>query len=198
MTERIRCIKGFIFDLDGTLVDSTLDFRLLKSLVGCPDGTDILVHVASIEDESARVHATNIIQQHELADAHQSDWMPGAERLVSKLSELGLPMAIVTRNFAEAARIKIQRNAIPISLLLSREDAPPKPDPTALLMVAKQWQLAPGDIIYIGDYLYDVQAAKRASMLACLFAPDSVPHYASEADIICQDFEKLLPVLEMI
>jgi len=48
--------------------------------------------------------------------------------------------------------------------VLTREDAPAKPDPTALLMVANTWQLRPEDCLYVGDFIYDQQAAENAGM----------------------------------
>ena len=73
-------------------------------------------------------------------------------------------MAIVTRNCREATAIKLANNAIPIDIVLTREDAPAKPDPTALLMVARQWQLNAEDCLYVGDFIYDQLAAENAGM----------------------------------
>ena len=36
MTIHDNNIRGVIFDLDGTLVSSELDFSLIKAQVGCP------------------------------------------------------------------------------------------------------------------------------------------------------------------
>jgi HAD superfamily hydrolase (TIGR01549 family) len=195
MIKRMQEIKGVIFDLDGTLVESRLDFALLKSLVGCPEGVDILGHIESITDAAVKLDAMRIVQTHELQDAESAAWLPGARNLVAQLAKRNLPMAIVTRNFSEAAQIKITRNNIPISLIICREDAPPKPDPTALQMIARRWQLPANRIVYIGDFLYDIQAAKRADMLACLYAPDSLPPYADQADFVCQHFDDLVSAL---
>lgn len=195
MIDRMQNIKGVIFDLDGTLVESRLDFALLKSLVGCPAGLDIMGHIDSISDAEARKNAMHIVQTHELQDAESAAWLPGAENFVQHLLSRNLPMAIVTRNFSEAAQIKVTRNNIPISLIICREDAPPKPDPTALQMIARRWQLPANRIVYIGDFLYDIQAAKRADMLACLYAPDSLPPYADQADFVCQHFDDLVSAL---
>jgi len=48
--------------------------------------------------------------------------------------------------------------------VLTRECAPAKPDPTALLMIAEQWQIAPTQCLYVGDYIYDQLAAEKAGM----------------------------------
>jgi HAD superfamily hydrolase (TIGR01549 family) len=84
--------------------------------------------------------------------------------MVEKVQAHKLPMAIVTRNCRQATAIKVANNSIPIDYVLTREDAPAKPDPTALLMVANTWQLQPEDCLYVGDFIYDQQAAENAGM----------------------------------
>lgn len=42
MKTQIEAIKGVIFDLDGTLVSSELNFSLIKAQVGCPADQDLL------------------------------------------------------------------------------------------------------------------------------------------------------------
>lgn len=183
-------ILGVIFDLDGTLVHSSLDFRALDSAVNCPPHTDLLAHV-SAQPEPLRSEFLQLIEDHEMQDAEEADWIKGAEAFVKRVQAQGLPMAIVTRNFSKAAQLKIFNNQIPIELVITREDAPAKPDPTALLEIAEQWQLKPQHLIYVGDYLYDVQAAANAGMRSCLYVEGSLPHYSEQADIVFSCFEEL-------
>lgn len=50
--------RGIIFDLDGTLVDSQLDFVSMRADLAIPDGADILTWIASAEPpEQERLHA---------------------------------------------------------------------------------------------------------------------------------------------
>lgn len=186
----VQTFTGVIFDLDGTLVESSLDFAFLRQSLNCPDHLDLLAHVDSLDDH-AKAHANAFIEQHELDDAQHAKWLPGALELVSAIADLGLPMAIVTRNSPEAARIKVSNNRIPIQRVLTRADAPAKPDPTALLMVAKDWQQSPETIMYVGDYKYDLQAAINAGMHGCLYAPAGTPEYADLAHSVYSDYDEL-------
>lgn len=187
----MRNLKGIIFDLDGTLVSSSLNFNGLREQVGCPPGEDILAFTAALKDPFQKDRAHNIIEQHELDDAHQAHWLPGAKRFVDRLSRLDIPMAIVTRNFQQAARIKIRNNRVPITRIITREQAPAKPDPTALLRIAEEWQLEPRQIMYVGDFRYDVEAANNAGMHSCLYAPHTIPDYAHQADRVIRHFDEL-------
>ncbi|MFQ3197458.1 MAG: HAD superfamily hydrolase (TIGR01549 family) [Paraglaciecola sp.] len=197
MTHRIATIKGFIFDLDGTLLTSTLNFRLLREMLNCPLGSDILSFISTLTKEQ-QVNASQLIYQHEIQDAQSARWIEGAEQLVELLVNKQLPLAIVTRNCRAAAQLKIQRNQLNISTILTREDAPAKPDPSALLRIAKQWQLDPQDLAYVGDYEYDVQAANRSGMMSCLYTAQHmpVPAYAHQADWVFSHFSQFCAAID--
>lgn len=157
-------VKGVIFDLDGTLLESQLDFAAMKSEVRCPADEDILTYIDNLSCPVAQAKAHQTVIAHELADAEQAGWLSEGRNILEQAHAMKLPTAIVTRNSRAATAIKLKRNSVPIDLVLTREDAPPKPRPDALLMVASYWQLPASSIIYVGDYIYDKQAAENAGM----------------------------------
>ncbi|WP_462160051.1 HAD family hydrolase [Pseudoalteromonas sp. GB56] len=183
-------LKGVIFDMDGTLFSSNLNFANIREQINCHPHEDILEFVAR-QDRAGQLRAEQIILDHELADAHQAQLLPQVEKSVTALFHRQIPMAIVTRNCQQATQIKVARNPLPIDLILTRDDAPAKPDPSALLQIAQQWQIAPQQLLYVGDFRYDIEAAHNASMQACFYAPDSLPEYAHRADYIIKCFSEL-------
>ncbi|MDT0582259.1 MULTISPECIES: HAD-IA family hydrolase [Alteromonadaceae] len=162
-------VSGIIFDLDDTLVQTQLNFAAIKKDIACPHDADILTFVETIGCMETKAKAHQIILEHELDDALSSTWMPGAENFVQQARAKQLPLAIVTRNCKAATNTKIDKNKIDIELVVTREDAPPKPDPSALLQIAEQWQLPCEELAYIGDYKYDIFAAHNANMQAWLY-----------------------------
>ena len=192
--QKFKAVKGIIFDLDGTLLHSDLDFAWLRQQLGCPHGEDILTHINTLEGEHQR-QANQLVKQHEIDDALNAKWIDGAQGFVTKLLASGMPTAIVTRNCREATNIKLTNNNVPIDMVITREDGPAKPDPATLLSIQKQWQMPSSQLAYIGDYLYDVQAAINAGMVSCLFAPQTLPDYAELADIVFADYEELAEML---
>jgi len=136
------------------------------------------------------------VHQHELLDAQTATLLPGVVEAVNALRAKNIPMAIVTRNFDKAATLKLQHNPLPIETVLTRTEAPAKPDPSALLMIARQWSMPVDNVIYVGDYLYDIQAAHNAKMRACLYAPDVTPAYAEQADFVIHAFDELVSLVE--
>jgi len=184
-------VAGVIFDLDGTLMSSELDFTLIKAQIGCPAELDLLSFIAQLPSPYMREEAMNIVHQHELIDAQHATLLPGVAQAVARLKQQVLPMAIVTRNYDRAAALKLKNNPLPIQTVLTRSDAPAKPDPSALNAIATLWEMEQQHVLYVGDYLYDIQAAHNANMRACLYAPSDIPAYANQADYIVKHFSEL-------
>ena len=191
-------IKGIIFDLDETLLTANLNFAEIRAAIGCPKNQDILTYVAQLaEPERGQANAT--ILAHELRDAQQATWIAGAQEVVETLQAQQRPLAIVTRNSRQAVAIKLAQNQVPIATVVTRDEAPAKPDPTALLAIAAEWQIPPGQIAYVGDFLYDVLAANRAEMHACLYlrrGREDCAQYLHRADFVFDDYRALLDYVQ--
>ena len=187
----LSAIRGIVFDLDGTLVSSSLNFSWLKQTLACPLDQDLLAFVETIEDTSERDKASQFICEHEMQDAQQAFALTGAVELVRYIAQREMPMAVVTRNSKFAAQLKMSQNDLPISRLISREDYPPKPAPDALLAIAQSWQLPAQAILYVGDYHYDVQAANNAGMVACLINHGVATTYQDEAQWVFSELDEL-------
>ena len=197
MSTPIPCnmISGVIFDLDNTLVSSALDFDWLRQQLSCAANIDLLQYIADIPDVTHRKQLEEKVIEHELADARQSTIMPECENLLSYLRQQKIPTAVVTRNCAQAAKLKIDHHQLQFDRIVSREEFPPKPAPDALLDIAKQWQLVPQNILYVGDYIYDLQAAFRANMPSCLVTNGDDVRFTNQASIVVQQLDGLTDIL---
>lgn len=182
---------GIIFDLDGTLVDSRLDFSLLCQQLGWPAGTAILEHLATLTNPAERARAEQIICDFEMQAAASAEWMPGAEALLRHLQQQNIPTAVLTRNMRAASELCRQRLAIPVPLWLTREDCPAKPDPAGLWLIAKQWQLPVSELLFVGDYWFDLETARRAGMASCLYLNAENQHFAADATYCIRHFIEL-------
>lgn len=188
-------IKGIIFDLDGTLVESSLDFELIRQQIGCPDDIDLLKYVDELSCKLAQASANQIILDHEYQDAVNAKPIKGMAELINTIAAVKLPMAIVTRNSLAASAMKVKQNNIAIAHVITREDYPAKPAPDALLAIATQWGISPQQIIYVGDYLYDIQAANNAGMIACFINHGINSKYQHLADMVIEDLSQLQQLL---
>jgi len=188
-------LKGIIFDLDGTLADTGLNFPKICTDAGLPVGTRILEHCAELNDPRRVEEILSIVEQHELDGAKQARWILDAEETLLKFRQANVPMAIVTRNMNKAARLTIERLGIPIDLVITRDDCLPKPHPEGLLMIADQWQMSPSELAYVGDFKFDIEAAKNAKMMSCLIANKRNQHLFPRADKVIYLFEELIHLL---
>ena len=181
---KLKDIRGVIFDLDGTLAHSNPDFAGLRRELGIHSGTDILAHVESLSTDEARAKALDIVHEYERQSSLKASWIDGARELIECLRAKSLPLAILTRNMPEAAQITIDKLGIDIALVLTRYDAQPKPHPEGIHLICQQWQLAPAEILYVGDYLFDLQTARNAGSHCALYCPETIPDYAHDADML--------------
>ena len=189
--------KGIIFDLDGTLADTKLDFAQMCIDSGLPVGTRILEHCDSLDEPQQIDAILRIVEKHEMEGANQASWIADAPEVLSLLNKASIPMAIVTRNMRKAAQLTIDKLSIPIEFLITREDCLPKPHPDGLLMVANQWKIPPSQLVYVGDFKFDMIAAKQAGMNACLLANDRNAPFHHMADKVIQSFRELLSYYDL-
>jgi HAD superfamily hydrolase (TIGR01549 family) len=185
-------IQGVIFDLDGTLADSNPDFEGLRRELGIKSGTDILAHIESITDTEQAAKTKEIVERYELESSNRATWIAGAEQLIELFTRLQLPQAILTRNIPKAAAITLANLGLDLDLVLTRFDAKAKPHPEGVELICQKWQLEPANILFIGDYLYDLQTATNAGTKSVLYSPELIPDYASQADIVCRCYISLI------
>lgn len=184
-------IKAIVFDLDNTLVSSDMDFKRLREQVGCPLDTDLLSYVDQLECENTTQKVNELILQHELDDATSSYPMPGCLSLIDFIHAKELLTAIITRNCAQAAEQKVAHNALSIARIITREHFPPKPAPDSLLSLANEWRLERHQILYVGDYLYDLQAAFNAEMPSCLVTHGKPTTFSEHASLVVEHLHDL-------
>jgi len=182
--------QGVIFDLDNTLVSSSLNFKHIRDEIGCTEHTDLLTYIEQLPEVEAQA-AMDIVLSHEYQDAESAVLMPGVVECLAALAEQNIKMAVVTRNCQHAAQLKLAKTGLEFDIVLTRDDAPAKPDPTALLQVADSWQVNPSQCIYVGDFLFDIQAADNAQMDSCLYIIDACPDYADTATHTIEHFSQL-------
>ncbi|TRY15963.1 HAD family hydrolase [Shewanella hanedai] len=185
-------IQGVIFDLDGTLADSNPDFEGLRQELGIKSGTDILAHLESITDTEQAAKTKEIVERYELESSNRATWIAGAEQLIELFTRLQLQQAILTRNIPKAAAITLANLGLDLDLVLTRFDAKAKPHPEGVELICQKWQLEPANILFIGDYLYDLQTATNAGTKSVLYSPELIPDYASQADIVCRCYISLI------
>jgi HAD superfamily hydrolase (TIGR01549 family) len=154
-------IRGVVFDLDGTLVDSRLDFEAMRREMELPSEEPILEALARLDPRQAE-RCNAILHRHELAGAERAVLLPGAGELVTTLHAHGIRQAIATRNSRIITEATLSKLELPIELVFTRDDGPVKPNPWAAQEACRRWDLPAAEVVVIGDFRFDVECGRAA------------------------------------
>ena len=186
MSARYAERPALLFDLDGTLVDSVYQHVLawrdaleqakielsvwrIHRRIGMSGG--LFLNALTREtgkqlspDEAARLrelHAEAYVQR-----MRQIRPLPGASRLLRRLTDLGVPWAIATSGSVKTASPTIAMLEVKVPVVITREDvAHAKPDPDLFLAAAERLGVSITHSIVVGDSVWDLLAAQRARSL---------------------------------
>lgn len=169
-----------LFDLDGTLANS-IDLILASyaHAFGAVTGRRITSDearpwigetLAQTFGREAPGHVADLEAAYRVYyEAHIGDvtGYPGAPELLADLRAAGATMGVVTAKRRPAAEMTMRRAGVAglIDLIGTMEDAVAhKPDPEPLLVAARKLGADLDDCVYVGDAVYDIQAARAAGM----------------------------------
>jgi phosphoglycolate phosphatase len=171
----------WIFDLDGTLVDSVgqigysinlarndfgyedLPSEKIMELVGLPVQNFLYdLPLDNSEIDSLISHFREILKRE---IERKNIVFPGVELMLSKLHNDGHKLAIATSKPTYLAELVVKNSCLNkfIDLTQGTDGFPAKPDPTCLLMVMESLGVA-GDAVMVGDRVEDIIAARAAGI----------------------------------
>ncbi len=180
-------MPAFLFDLDGTLIDSVYQHVTAWHAALAAIGIDLSVwrihrrigmsgglFVQALLRETGRTLTADEIRR--LSAAHAAEYtrqstsvtaLPGARELLATMTAAGVKWAIATSGYAATARPAL-------ALLEVGEDTPmvtrdlvrhAKPDPDLFLAAAALLDVDPRHAVVVGDSVWDLLAARRAGTL---------------------------------
>jgi len=179
---------AFLFDLDGTLVDSVYQHVLawrealesggiklsvwrIHRRIGMSGGLFINALLRETGGEVSPEQVKRIQRVHAEAYARlvsQVRPLPGARELLTHLTKVAVPWAIATSGRLESARPNIAMLDVPAGVpVITRDQVEhAKPDPDLFLAAAERLGVQIGDSVVVGDSVWDLLAARRARALA--------------------------------
>ena len=182
----VPAVRGVLFDLDGTLIDSAPDLagaanrlradhgmeplplEMLRPMVGSGARGMVGVAFGVVPGETQFEPLRDAFLAHyEAMLLETTSPFAGVDEMLSALEAAGIPWGIVTNKatrFTSAivAGLKLVERAAVVVCGDTTPHAKPHPEP--LLHAARTMGLAPEDMVYVGDDLRDAQAARAAGM----------------------------------
>ena len=187
----MKPLRAVIFDLDGTLVKSTIAFPKMKTLVisyleqsGVQQG---LLNTGLLnQDIEARARAyfqdhkipdteirrifttvTQIMNNIELEAIETVQPFPDAVETLQQVSELGFKLGVLTRGcreYAEKALAKVQFQQFFTAIAARDEVNYPKPNPEHSQLLFKRLKVHPSETLLVGDSQTDLLSAYNSNM----------------------------------
>jgi HAD superfamily hydrolase (TIGR01509 family) len=176
---------ALLFDLDGTLVDTIGQYEKACTIAFAEHGmsvtpeeftqwyrdawhlTQMLAHYGKTEADAPGIRERRDALYVELLRTDAA-WLPGAEEALTRLRDAGMPLALVTgswKQYVDAldARLDLRR-FFPVQVTMDDMGKLSKPHPHGLLLACDALGVRPEECAYVGDQLFDAEAAHRAGM----------------------------------
>ena len=189
----MTAFTGIIFDMDGTLTVPTLDFAAMRREIGVEAG-DLVTHITQLPPPH-RKQAWAVIERHEEQAIATMQLQDGAQELLHHCRKRNLKLGLVTRNAQRSVDALCKMCGITFDAVVTREFPFLKPHPEPVLHIARQWDMAPENVLVVGDYLYDIESGRAAGTRTCFFRNPGTTDFSAEADYTVDSMEELGRVL---
>ena len=210
-------IRGVIFDLDGTLVDSygpiAESLNQVRKHYGLPEksleevrrevGRGLEVLIAENVGLEHTEEGVRIFRSHyRKIFLSGTKLLPGVRETLGALAARDFPMAVTsnkpayfTRDIVEGLGLAPWFRAIVGPEMVSR----PKPDPEMVLKAVEILGRPREEILYVGDMTIDVETCRRAGIAVCVVPAGSDSRETlvrAEPDYLLDRFEDLPGLLD--
>ena len=182
-------LKGVVFDLDDTLVQSTVDYERFKHLIISrieEDGDDPAAYspteniLSLLARYTGRMRGRGVPEERilesmreferimddvELERVHETRDIDGAAELLRQLRARGVKVGVLTRGCERYAYKALELTGLRDlvdEVEPRRSDVPPKPSPESYLRLVGRMGLEVDETIMVGDHVIDAQCAENA------------------------------------
>lgn len=193
--------EAVIFDLDGTLIDSTPavdrtwntfadEYGLTKAELGRHHGVPSAAVVRGVVPEDRYQAAVQRIAELELADVHDIVVLPGATEALASL--VGAKNAIATSCTVPLAKARIAAaQLVPPTVIVTADDVVNgKPHPEPFLAAARLLDADPRRCLVVEDAPKGLEAAQAAGCFT-LAVVTTTPRKALDADAVVTDLSEV-------
>jgi len=204
-------IKGAIFDMDGTLIETTeADYLAWKSvfadyhkelsfedyfpLIGMKSAIVVQSRLSLDEKETKKALSQKMKYFSEIVTEKGIQVVPYAIKFLKQLEAENLKIALATSSRQEKMKLVLQlTNLTPYFDVIVTGDLvhKSKPAPDIFLKAAEKLQLKPEDCLVIEDAANGVKAAKNAGMKCVAITTTHTKELLQQADMVITSYEDL-------
>jgi len=204
-------LKGVIFDMDGTLIETTeadylawknvfadyhkeLSFEDYFPLIGMKSAVVVQTRLSLDDEETKKALSQKMKYFSDIAAEKGIQVVPHAIKLLKQLKQENLKIALATSSRQEKMKLVLQlTNLLPYFDVIVTGDLVnrSKPAPDIFLKVAEKLQLKPCECVVIEDAANGVKAAKNAGMKCVAITTTHTEDLLQQADLVIDSYEKL-------
>jgi beta-phosphoglucomutase family hydrolase len=208
---KIFC-KAVIFDMDGTLIESTnadflawqkvfsdynkvLTFQDYSPMLG-KRSYAVVKDLLKIKDEKEQAKALSNKSKYfsRVIDEKGIESIPYSVDFLKQIKALGIPLALATSSRREKTKMVLGRLDLLsyFKVIMTAEDVlNGKPFPDVFLKAASMLKVPPENCIVFEDAVSGVKAAKSASMKCVALSSNHTSHLLNEADMVIESYKGL-------
>ena len=217
-------LKAVIFDLDGTLINSAIPFKKMKSRIiryleeaGVTPGLlndemlNFEITSKAVDDlkgkgfpphyiERALNEVSNIMNEVELESSDDASLIPRVPETLEALKKRGLKIGLMTRSCREYAEKILGRFDLRkyFDVIIARDDTEnPKPDPSHAIRLLELLDVSAEETLFVGDHWSDAECAERSGLKFVLFRREEDDLQVGRSDIqSIDDIKEILRIIE--
>jgi beta-phosphoglucomutase family hydrolase len=210
-TKKSFPFKGVIFDMDGTLIESTeadyeawkllfadygqqLSFEDYFPLIGMKSAVVVQTRLHLDEEEAIKALAQKLNYFNAFVQKNGINTVPFAGELLQQLKQYHIKIALATSS--RSSKVKMVLELLELNkhfdVIVNGDHVKrSKPAPDIFLLAAKELNLSPADCVVIEDAASGVKAAKNAGMKCIAITTTHKKHLLAEADLVIDSYEDL-------
>ncbi len=192
-------LEGFravVFDMDGTLVDSTYDWPAIRRHLGVT-GPSIIDDLNGLA-EPYRSQKWAELENIEKSATENAQIHDGAHEVLELFAAHDFATALVTNNNSANTRRLLARFGLRFDTILTRDSGLWKPSGAPITKALTQLGVLPGECLGVGDSRYDVLAAREAGLAAVCLVHEGVARHDIDADLSFADIPAFVRYLRIV
>lgn len=213
--------RAVLFDLDGTLLDTSPDLggaanamRIARGMPALPidelrpycshGARGMILKALSVghEDPGYEPLRQEFLNHYEARLCEETVFLPGLDNVIQAIEEAGMVWGVVTNKFARFTEplLKTMKLRDRMAVCISGDSAAyPKPHPAPLQMAIEQLGLPSKAVVYLGDDKRDIMSAFHAGCftMAVAMAPVELGPLPDDwgADALAKNADEILALL---